>query len=529
MGLIENFKDLFKKEVPADQMTEIFSRLDVDQFFSLMNNYWNPSELIRKIGGLENLEKLYKDSEIFAAVDKRLAALLDTKLVLEGGTPENLKFFNDQILPHERALKQYIWWAVPYGYSVIQILYNPDLSGRVDGFKTEEFYKFEPLPDLIHVRLIDTSVSHLRNQVMPYGKWVLTTNGGTYAKPEGDPMFERLIMPWIFRCNGWDLWMDFAKRFANGFMHAKIADMEKKDEVRKALEKAAKSAIIVTDKDSDLTVLQASRDSTIYESIDRKTVESIQRVVLGETLSSMMSERGSSGAASVQNLVREEKSKADVALIVSSINNIIEQIGAVNGMAPESLPKATIIYDPGINQELATRDQSLYQTGVRFTKEYYQNKYGLKDTEFDIAEETSSSGFPFSIRRKRTSPSQKSTFLAPNDIKNFLGGDAVECETCRKVELAPNLTRKDNKQIEEKEDVVSYLRRNGEHPISMDDVIAAIKTSKNQKDLDLNLSALFDQRNNGFVDDLTDALYYAATKGALLGNPKTLKPEGEDE
>ena len=99
-------------------------------------------------------------------------------------------------------------------------------------------------------------------------------------------MFERLIMPWIFKCNGWDLWIDFAKRFANGFMHGKVEDAGQITEFRKVLEKAAKSSTVVTDKNTELSLIQASRDSSIYDMLDSKTVAKIQKVILGETLTS---------------------------------------------------------------------------------------------------------------------------------------------------------------------------------------------------------------------------------------------------
>ena len=200
--------ELFNKEVPKGSFEAIFNRLDVDQFFNMLSNLWEPSELIRKMGGLHNLEKLYKDDEIYAAVDKRIAALLDTNLTLEGNNTELVKFFEDQLIPHEYQLKQDFWWAVPYGYSVEQIIYHPDRSGKVIAFQKEEFHRFEPQSDLIHIKLVDTTNNEWRNKILPYGKWVLTTNNGSYYNPFGDLMFERLIMPWIFKCNGWDLWID---------------------------------------------------------------------------------------------------------------------------------------------------------------------------------------------------------------------------------------------------------------------------------------------------------------------------------
>src|SRR5690606_11118824 len=138
--------------------------------------------------------------DIFAALDKRVAALLDTKLTLAGGDPALNKWFTDQLLPFERQLKQDFFWTAFNGYGVEQIIYDEDGSGRLAGFQREEFWRFLPLKDLIHVKCVHSNDPEYRDQVMPYGKFVLTTNNGTSYNPMGDSIAERLITPWIFKC-----------------------------------------------------------------------------------------------------------------------------------------------------------------------------------------------------------------------------------------------------------------------------------------------------------------------------------------
>lgn len=515
MILFDKFADLFKKEVPAHEAEAIFNRLNVDEFFSYLNNLYNPSELIEKMGGLENIDKLYKDPEIYAAIDKRMAALLDTRLVLDGGP--YLQFFQDQIIPHERQLKQDFWWTVFNGYGVEQIIYKEDRSGEIEGFQKEEFWRFAPLPDLIHVKVQYTSSPNLMNKVLPYGKWVLTTNNGTYFNPTGDVMAERLIQPWLFRCTAWDLWIDFAKKFSQGFMHGKVQDQKSVKDFRAKLEKAAKGAIIVTDKNSELNLIQPSRDTSIYNTIDDKTIASIKKVILGETQTSDVS-GGTYASSYIHNEVRLEKTRADINLVEDAINKVIEQIAAVNGLTGE-LPRATLIYDPGLNKELADRDAVLYTQGVRFNKKYYENSYGLKDDEFDITEETTPSFF---------NQQKKSLFLNPDDLKNYLELDKQCSHGKSSIKLAPSINRKKNKSDQEKEEVVGLLNRNGRSPIDIDDLTNAILTSKDSKDLDNKLNALFYQDSPEFIDLLTNSLYYTAAKGARLGNPKKVKPD-EDE
>lgn len=520
--MVKDFYDtLFKKEEKTTDFNAFFERLNVDQFFNSLSMFYHPSKLIAKLGGVRNFHLLKKDEDIFAALDKRSAALLDTKLTLDGPDEQIKKIFEDELKPHERQLKQDFFDTQFNGYGVEQIIYNEDGSGKIDGFQKEDFWRFRPMPDLIHVILEITSNDEYRNKIMPWGKWVLTTNNGTYSNPAGDPMAEKLINPWIFKCNGWDIWLDFAKRFANGFMHGKIEDESKKKEFRESLEKAGKSAIIVTDKNTDLNLVQPNRDSNIYSMIIDKTISSINKVILGETLTSNVGASGSYAAASVHNDVRLEKTMADIALVESAIDQIIEQACFVKGIDYSKAPKAKLIFDPSLNTELATRDASLKSAGVNFTKKYFKNKYGFEDDEFDLAP---ANPYGSLFNQKTTGKS----FLRPEDVKTYLGYNPPCGHGKLNLSEDANLNRKINRSYEEKEELVQLLNRVAAPPISTEDIFAAINVSKNSKELDENLARLFDQRNNDFSEVMTMALYNAAAKGAQQGNPSYIKKEDQE-
>lgn len=512
-------KNTFKKDIPPSEISAMFEKVDIDMLFENMSFYYNPSELIRELGGIRKLPTLLKDTDIYAAVDKRLAALLDTKLTIVGNDKALVKFYTEQLEKHEDQLKEDFWWSIFYGYGVEQIIYDPKGKKEISGFEREQFWRFDVMPNLIQAKVKVTSNPAFLDKVLPWGKWVVTTHKATKFNTRGEAMAERLIQPWIFKCSGWDYWMDFAKRFANGFLHAKITDPKKIDEFRKKLEIAGKSSILVTDSQSNISMIQASRDSSLYALIDDKTTAKIQRVILGETLSSGTAEAGSAGAAGVHNDVRLEKTRADIKFVEKAINQIIDQSYAVFGFTGEK-PRAKIIYDPGLNDDLALRDQTLYGIGVRFNETYFQKNYGLEENEFEVVDQ-SASAFPFSQKKK--------TFLKPVDLSAYLGAEKFKCGH-NKLNLAtdPEINRKGNRSYNEKEELVQLMNRIADAPLPIEDLFAAIKISKNEKELDENLAKLFDQRNNQFSEDLTMVLYNAAVKGALLANPRKLKADEVD-
>lgn len=513
MDIFKSFSGLFKRDVDKNKKF-MLSRYDAIAFYNSVSALFLPSELMELIGGHKGYTKLTNDPEIFAALDKRIAALLDTKLQLKGKDERMVQWFEEQLLPHENQLKQDFWWTMFNGWGVEQIIYNEDGSGEVTGFQREEFWRFRPLQDLIHARVLNPGSVKFDENVLPYGKFVVTTNNGTSYNPMGDPLAAKLIQPWLFMCTSDDLWLDFAKRFANGFLHAKIEDEEQQEEVRNALERAAKSSIMVTDKNSELVLSQPNRDSSLYVQMSEMATRRIQKVILGETQTSGMEVRGSSASATIHNEVRLEKTRADIKLVEAAIDETILQIALVNGFIPDAsyaseLPKAQIIYDPQFNLELASRDATLRGMGVKFSKEYYVKNYGFEPEEFEIEDpQPTSPGFF----------NQKRTFLSSKDIDEILPAS----KNCCPIHM-DNTSRKGTRISKEIDEIVSLVDRNAQTPIDPDDLIAAITSSETEEELNAKLLALFDNRNNQFTDTLTEAMYLSAARGAMVGNPEVIK------
>lgn len=417
MGIFQNIVDkLYKREVNKSDFASYFKRIDLDNFFNNLSYHIDPNELIMKIGDRRVLQKLYYDGEIYAAIDKRITALASTKLVLDGPDESVVKFFEEQLYPHERKLKQYLWWTVPYGYSVIQIIYNPDRSGNIDGFQQEEFWRFEPMIDGVHVKLNSSSNVELNGQILDYGRWVLTVNNGSRTNPKGDAMFSRLYLPWLFKCNSDDLLMKFMERYALGFLIGQTPDGEDVDELLKVLEAAAKGAAVAVTTQDTVQYLQPSRDSSMFSAVDQKVNNLFYRVILGETQTSNLSGSGSYASASIHNEIRLEKTLNDINLVEGGIEEVMRQIADVNGIDPALVPTANLIYDKGLEIDRAARDASIAATGqVQFTKKYFVNQYGFEEDEIEIVEKPDpvASGGWFNKK-------EKSSFLSAADINDYL-------------------------------------------------------------------------------------------------------------
>lgn len=516
MDLKEKFKGLFKKEVKKDKAF-FTSRFDARAFFENTINIWSPEDLINKIGGLRGFENLAKDPEIYSCIDKRLAAIVDTKLTLECEDEKLKKWFEAQLLPFENQLKKDFWWSRFNGYGVEQIIYDESGDGTIRGFQREDFWRFTPLEDLCHAKYSGFN-SEFFDKVLPYGKFVVTVNDGSPSKTTGNPIAEKLIGPWYMMCTSEDLWIDFAKRFANGYMHGKISDEEKAEKFRRDLEASGKSSFMVTDLETEINLVQPTRDSSLYLQMTDLASRRIQKVMLGGTQTSEMEVRGSSASASVHDEVRLEKTREDISFIENSINETILQIALVNGFILDEkeknkLPVAKIIYDPQFNLEIANRDATLSSMGVEFKKDYFVKNYGFSEDDFEVVKKESAPSF-FSANNKRT-------FLTKENVNSFLLKDKNNCCSHN----LDGVTRKENRVTDEVDEIVELVDRNSHSPIDIELVLSAINLAENPQDLQEKLLAIFDNKDNTFVDTMTEALYLASARGAMIGNPEVLKDE----
>jgi len=507
MAFYDRFKDkLFKAELPkkgSPEASALYERVDLENFLSNLHYYNDPVEFINRIGRRE-LERLYaSDGEIMAATDKRIAALQTSDVQIVTESKELEDFFNRNLVSHSYQLMEDFWWSVAYGYSVEQIIYNEDLSGEVQGFQREAFWRFDPLSDLKQVILKSSGNSSTKvdlNQTLPYGKWVLTVNKGTARNPRGEAIYNRLYQPFLFRCGGYDFWFHFLKRFASGFLIGKtMGDNNQIKGMRLALDTAAKGGTIAIANEDSVEMINSAQKGDSYKIFTDNILNTYLRVILGETQTSVMEVRGSSASAEVHNGIRAEKTLSDIKLVEKSFNETLYQIALVNGIDLERNPvRIKIVPSQSIDAGRAERDSKFKQSGVaNFTKKYLMEQYGFKEDDIEIPVKDPLSGLGFSEDQK------KNLFLT--GVKNH------EC-----MEFAP-----DNDQaFSEVEDLVALLEKLDISPLDSESLVAAVFASTSKKDLEKNLESLFDQDNPEFTDVLTEALYSSVAKGYRRGDKK---------
>jgi phage gp29-like protein len=141
-----------------------------------------------------------------------------------------------------------------------------------------------------------------------------------------------------------------------------------------------------TGADEEITTINANASGE-FEKMNMALNETIQRVVLGQTLTSSIGKGGGSyAAAKVQNEVRDDKRRADVRMIVRTIQSLVDALWELNAFTGDP-PRFELQDDVGLEKDRADRDAILAdKLGVRFTPDYFTERYDLNEDDFTIVD-----------------------------------------------------------------------------------------------------------------------------------------------
>ena len=359
----------------TDQATDIFA--------GLLMQMSDPDEVLRKAGlNRTNLRSLEGDDEISAALETRSSAILATDWRLEPSEGVEAKFIEDELKRHIEHIVNGAFAAVPYGYSVMEAVYEVREDNRI-GLKTideKPFEWFRPWRrgELYYVGQLGAGDGQ---QLDTDYKFFLTVRRGTYRNPRGEALLSRAYWAWFFRGNGWKFWARFLERHGGPLLLGKGNDPKR---LADALAAAVQSAAVAVGLNDEV---QSVTPGTAGESFDKfcsAVDKRIQKLILGQTLTTDVDGKGSYAAAKVHNLVRADRLVADLRLIGRTVQRIINALVALNF---PGRPAPEFVFDTGqdLAIERAERDTKLVQAGVvKFKPPYLLDNYHFRQGDFEI-------------------------------------------------------------------------------------------------------------------------------------------------
>lgn len=421
-----------------------------------------------------DLREVLCDDEIGNALETRLDAIIALPWKLSGGDKNQNLFLYDELKKHIYEMLNYSWWALVWGKSAFQIVYdNKTIPGKVivASVTDEDFYQFQ---------LVKGVWLH-NKKPFPEGKYFITTNKKSFTYPDGYPLALRLLDIMDQRCNGWDFFMKYLEKFGIPFFAIKLGENTNDEDVtkmQKFLEAKRPRGVILPHGVSMEVIDGKTTSAPIFGTFEEIMRERIARAVLGQTLTTGTSSTGGSLAqGEVHERVAVNKTVSDAIMIAPTINLIVKALYELNKFTG-GLPIFQWVADKAIKMELAQRDQVLDSIGVRFDKQYFVDEYDLdaKQIEYTPRPKTSS-GF--------SSGGPKHEFISQEKLK----ARASEAEKLEKkyIDDSPNLGA------------------------IIDDIV---KTSKSKEEMESKLKSFLKKDSTEYDEALTEAMLKSSVVGS---------------
>jgi phage gp29-like protein len=442
----------------------------------------DPDEVLRKAGVRRaTLRSLRTDDEISGALDTRVEAVIGTPWRLEPSDGAAAGFLWEQMEPHMEALVRGAWSAVPYGYSVVQVIYS-SMGGRV-GIQhviEEQFEEF--VPTLLGDLLMWDGKTLEEHKIDPR-RLLLTVRQPTRQNPYGEALLSPLYWPWFFRRHGWNFWLKWLERFGSPFLvgttKGSVADMAA------ALEKAVNAASMAMSEGDLVTTVEQKQGAGHFESFDSVITSRVQKLILGQTLTTDVGDKGSFAAAKVHNEVRQDKRNADIRLVTATIQRLVNYLWGLNNFGGKP-PKFVMADDTGLEKERAERDAILSEKmGVEFTDAYLTDRYDLEPGDF-----TRKEAIDVVPGEKLEKPQTVKASLSVSSAQEFTAGqNAIESAFGRLLNHAPA------------------------HQVDFDAVRSAVMGASDPQDLEKRLAQLIGREDPQFEAILAQAMFSAQVLG----------------
>lgn len=331
------------------------------------------------------------DDEVQQCIETRMDTLLGVDWRLEGGEQANNEWLTEQLDKHYKQIVTEAWKAKLYGYSVMERIWAQDAQGRfyVERVPEKPFEWFIPKRDGTlwfrkHDGAIVPSALGLEGiRVDTQFKFLLTRNQPTWRNPRGIALLAYLFWPWFFRKATWQFWMQFLERNGQPLL---VGTGNDPAQIASQLALAVQDAVIGVPKDTTVQAISPTNRGEAFALAEDHLVRRIQKVLLGQTLTSDVGSggKGSRALGQVHNEVRLDKTIGDLALVGPTAQNFVDAMRLIN--FPSSRPiKLVYAIDRGLEAARANRDSTLINSGnIEFLAPYYKREYGFKDGDFKV-------------------------------------------------------------------------------------------------------------------------------------------------
>lgn len=350
----------------------------------------NPDVLFVRLGkNYETYREMTNDAHLWSCIQSRKSGTLSLNYTIEPlncstDIVELIKFYFKEI--DLNKLQKYILDAVFYGMEIIELEWdyinyngiNYLLPLDFSSCKQENFVLDRDGKLLLKKKFDEY-------EELPENKFLVILNEANESNPYGDAVLKKCYWHLTFKNGVIRFWINYAEKYGSPLLLGQFQRGATEEEARSladALAGMSQDAVIVTPSDFKIEFAESNRSASVelFKELIKHCNNEISKAILSQTLTTEL-ESGSYAAANIHYKVRKEIIKSDCSLVQNSINNLIRLILKVNNLNSNA-PKFRHLIDDSDNNSRLERDIKLMNNGIKFSKQYLIETYGL--TENDI-------------------------------------------------------------------------------------------------------------------------------------------------
>lgn len=365
------------------------SEIAVSRILTYLTSISDPDLLLSKAGiSRYQLRQLELDDEVAQAKDTRVEAVVAAPWRLEPNQTRVGKWLTSVLEPHMENMKRGVMDARFYGYSVLEIIYQKIAKGiGLDRLSLKPIQWFQPQRDGSLIYFPDDGSGGMEGIKCDPIKFLLTTCNASYENPFGEALFSRLWFPITWRREGWGLWLQFLETFGEPIILGAVQNYQEFVDAMTAQGVRSTVAWQSVTGDDKIETITASTPGE-FERLENAILKRVQKLILGQTLTSDVGSNGSYAVAAIHNEVRNDKRRSDLRIVQAAGQKLVDNLAAINGL---EAPRFVMADDAGLEMTRAQRDAVLVNvlksSGLALTKEYFLARFDYEDDDLQEIEE----------------------------------------------------------------------------------------------------------------------------------------------
>jgi len=378
-------------------------------FKQIMKLLPNPNQVLAKAGDVKaTLENIRADLHVKSCITQRKAGVLSQLWEVQIPNNEQGQHFDlvrkvfDDLKIHSIIKKMLN--APFYGYQPLEIYWREELINGQTYLvakdivaKPLDWFAFDE-KGMLRLR----TLSNHEGMFLNHRKFLITQHEESYENPYGEALLSDCLWPVVFKKAGVKWLMVFLEKFGIPHYIGKTDEQmgtENYDKFLDAVDELVQDAVAIIGKEDSLDIIHGTTTSSeaIYKFVLNFMNSEISKAILTETLTTEIGEKGSYAASKTHSLALQSVVDSDRAMVEEQFNLLIKYIIEVNFGVGYNLPKFIMYPQQDVDKPLAEVTDLLQKNKtLKFTKQFYINRFGFKEDEFEVLDTTvGMPGMPF--------------------------------------------------------------------------------------------------------------------------------------